>query len=544
MNVFEFLISQVENTGIKHIFGVPGDYVLELYSKFSKSKKLEVVNCTDENHAGAAADAYARVTGVGCVMVTYNVGALKIANSVACAYAERSPMIVICGSPGIKERQEGMLLHHMVRSFESQKEVFERWTCDQAVLTNPTTAGFEIDRVIESMRVNKRPVYIEIPRDVAKMSLTYDVYKQGTPEIKDSDPQSLEDLLEEVITLVDGAKNPVIMAGVEIARFDYGKKLIEFAEHANIPVVTTLLSKSVINERHPLFKGVYCGDGSQSSTKKIVDESDCILMLGVMLTDMTLSFKPTIFKKKQTINIGINSLEVKNHSYKNVRFDQFCETLFDVKLKKKSDTELTVSPSMREFKFNPEKDKKITSARFFYKINSILNKNMAVCADIGDCIFGASDLVMHHANHFLGNAFYTSMGFSIPSALAVQLAMPKVRPIVLIGDGAFQMCVSELSTIIDRGLNPIIFVLNNKGYTTERYLLDGPFNNIRNWEYHKVGEIFGNCQGFKVTTEEELEKAVAIALDCSEPVVLNVEVDPKDTSVGLKRLTEGLAKKI
>tara|TARA_Y100000034_G_scaffold43496_3_gene53097 strand:- start:21548 stop:23176 length:1629 start_codon:yes stop_codon:yes gene_type:complete len=542
MHVSDFLVERIENTGIKHIFGVPGDYVLDLYSKFWESELIEVINSTDENHAGFAADAYARVTGVGCVMVTYNVGALKIANAVACAYSERSPLIVISGSPGLKEREDGMLLHHMVRSFESQKEVFERWTCDQAVLENPATAGFEIDRVIESMNTYKRPVYIELPRDVAKMSLTYDVYKQGTPKAKKSDALSLQESLEEVVSLIHEARNPVIMAGVELARFNLGKELVKFIEHANIPVVSTLLSKSVINERHPLYGGVYSGSVSLESTRKLVEESDCLVMLGVMLTDMTLAFKPAVFSKTQTINVSIDGLDVKSHSYGNVRFDEFCKALLETRLVPHKIRK--PSALIKEFEFTPQKDKKITSARFFHKINSMLDKNMAVCADIGDSIFGAGDLTMHHANHFLGNAFYTSMGFSIPAALGVQTARPNVRPIVLIGDGAFQMSVSEISTIIDRGLNPIIFVLNNRGYTTERFLLDGPFNDIRDWEYHKVGELFGNCKGFKVTLESELHQAVSSALDLKEPAVINVLVEPNDVSSALQRLTAGLSERV
>lgn len=543
MHVSDFLVERIENTGIKHIFGLPGDYVLDLYAKFWESDSIDVINATDENHAGFAADAYARVAGVGCVMVTYNVGALKIANAVACAYSERSPLIVISGSPGLGERKEGMLLHHMVRSFESQKEVFERWTCDQAVLENPATAGYEIDRVIESMKTYKRPVYIELPRDVAKMSLTYDVYKQGTPKAKNSDPESLREAMEEVVSLIDEARSPVIMAGVELARFGLGKELIKFAEHANIPVVTTLLSKSVINERHPLFGGVYSGDASHEDTKKLVEDSDCVLMLGVMLTDMTLAFKPSVFSKKNTINATIDGLEVRSHSYRSVRFDEFCQTLLGARLA--PHTHRKIPPTKIELDFVPRKGEKITSQRFFHKINSILDKNMAVCADVGDSIFGAGDLTVHHANHFLGNAFYTSMGFSIPAALGVQTALPNVRPIVLVGDGAFQMTVSELSTIIERGLNPIVFVLNNRGYTTERFLLDGEWNDIRNWDYHKAGELFaGGIQGFKVETEDELDAAVATALDLKETSVINVMVEYKDVSSALQRLTKGLAERV
>ena len=150
-SVADFLIERMENAGVKHVFGVPGDYVLSFYDKLNGSDKIKLINATDEAGAGFAADANARVAGVGAVCVTYNVGALKIANAVACAYAERSPMVVISGSPGMNERGD-VLLHHMVRSFECQHEVFEKWTCASAVLSNPNRAGYEIDRVFEASR--------------------------------------------------------------------------------------------------------------------------------------------------------------------------------------------------------------------------------------------------------------------------------------------------------------------------------------------------------------------------------------------------------
>ncbi len=541
MNVSEFLVDRIENLGVKHIFGVPGDYVLKLYNLFSESKKLEVVNTTDEAHAGFAADAYGRVHGAGCVMVTYNVGALKIANAVACAYAERSPLIVISGSPGMNERQEGMLLHHMVGAFESQKEVFERWTCDQAVLTDPTTAGYQIDKVLQSMMAYKQPIYIELPRDVAEQNISYDVYVQETPSAPKSDTDSLEECLQEVYGLIQEAENPVILAGVELSRFGLGKNLAMFAEATNIPVATTLLSKSVVNEQNSFFAGVYMGSASQEYTKKLVEESDCLIMLGVMLTDMTLAFKPAVFKKKQTINVCVESTDICNHSYKNVKFDDFCDAFLRLRPTPKRKIEL---PQNRKQTFSQETGKKLKTARFFQKIDSILNDGMAVCVDVGDVMFGAADLTMHHSNHFICDAFYTSMGFSIPAALGVQTAFPKVRPIVLIGDGAFQMCFSEISTIANRGLNPIIFVLNNGGYSTERFLIDGPFNDINNWNYHKVGEIFGNCEGTVVHTEDELENAVKLAIQSKKVSVINVVVDKNDVSEPLLRMTAHLQEKI
>ncbi|RKZ35543.1 MAG: hypothetical protein DRQ49_19295 [Gammaproteobacteria bacterium] len=167
---------------------------------------------------------------------------------------------------------------------------------------------------------------------------------------------------------------------------------------------------------------------------------------------------------------------------------------------------------------------------------------MAIIADIGDSLFGASDLIVHDSNQFLSPAFYTSMGPAIPGALGVQTAKPDLRAVVIVGDGAFQMSCTELSTIIDRNLNPIIIVLNNGGYTTERFLLDGPFNDLRNWNYEKITELLGGGKGFKAETEQELENSFEIALDSDEVTIINVVVD--DVSLALERITKGLAQRI
>lgn len=543
-SVAEFLIERMQNSGIKHVFGVPGDYVLQFYKNLSDSQDIELVNTTDEAHAGFAADAYARVHGMGCVCVTYNVGALKIANSVACAYAERSPVVVISGSPGIKERSEGILLHHMVRSFGCQKDVFENITCASAVLDNPNRAGYEIDRVFEAMKHHKQPVYIELPRDVANKSLSYDVYKQGTPVAPPTDPENLEEAIEEVANWIAKAKNPVILAGVQTARFGLGGELVKFAEKMNIPIATTLLSKSVVNETHPLFMGIYMGNSSHEHVRTAVEESDCLLMFGVLVTDTTTSFMPAKFSKRNIVSTSIEGLRVKNHTFENVQFADFCNTLFKKEgLEKKAPTFKRTAPEGRPV-FKPKADTPIKTSRFFEKINSILTKEMSIVADVGDSLFGSADLIVHHKNAFVAPAFYTSMGVAIPGALGVQLAKPKSRVIALVGDGAFQMSCTELSTIVRRGLNPIVFVLNNGGYTTERFLLDGPFNDISNWRYDKVTEMIGGGVGVEVETEEQLEAEVANALASETLYIISVKVDSRDISPALARMTAGLSKRV
>lgn len=542
MLVSKFLIERLENSGVKHVFGLPGDYVLEFYRELWDSKKIKVINNTDEAHCGFAADAYARVNGIGCCLVTYSVGASKVINAVQCAYAERSPMIIISGAPGTNEREEPFLLHHMVRHFNSQKKMFDEITCASVVLDNPVTAGYKIDQALEALHHYKRPIYIELPRDVAKQSLSYDVYKQGTPVAPVTDPENLQEAIKEVSEWIIQSKNPAILAGVEVARYKLGEQLMKFAERHEIPIATTLLSKSVVNERNPLFAGLYFGQGSSGDTSKIIDESDCLLIFGDVNTDMTMCFRPAKFKKRQVVWANVEGLQIRNHGYNNVQFTDFCKTLFKLELGKKPTPVLP--PVKEKVNFEPKLATKITSERLFQKIDSILNRSHAICADIGDALFGAGDLTVHHSHHFLSPAFYTSMGPAIPYALGVQTCFPDVRPIVIVGDGAFQMSCTELSTIVEKKLNPIVFVLNNDGYTTERFLVDGDFNNIRRWQYHKITDMIGGGKGRMVETEEELELAVKEALDAKELFVINVILGRKDISHGLRRMTEALSKKL
>jgi indolepyruvate decarboxylase len=536
--VSEFLIERLGNVGVKHVFGVPGDYILQFINKISDNDRIKFVNTTDENNAGFAADVYARANGVGCVCGTYNVGALKFCNSVAGAYAEKSPVIVISGSPGIKERNEDIKLHHVVKSFENQQKIFKHITCYSVILDDATTAGYKIDQAIETLQKCKQPIYIELPRDIAEQPIKYDVYRQGTPKEDISDQENLKDALEEVESWIKRSQNPVILAGVQVTRFDLGSQLVRFAERHNIPMVTTLLSKSTINEHHPLFAGVYCGSQTtEESLRKLVDDSDCLLIFGELLTDVTLGFQSPKFTKRQTVFCSTEILQVKNHSYSNVKFLDFCKELFKKNLGSKQTPELKEKTKLQ--KFVPVPDTPLTTARFFEKVNTILTEKMAVVADIGECLFGASEFTVSHRN-FYSPAFYCSMGLAIPGALGVQLANNSIRPIVLVGDGAFQMSMTELSTIVDQKLNPIIFVLNNKGYTTERFLLDGKFNDIREWNYHKVVELIGGGEGAKVTTEEELENIVNNALNSKSLYVINVSVNVKDISNRLQTMVKNL----
>lgn len=538
--IAQFLMDRIEPL-TDTIFGIPGDYVLNFYDQLNA--RFDVQNTTDEQCAGFAADAYARVRGFGVVCVTYCVGGFKLINPIAGAYAEKSPVLVISGAPGVKERQSSLLLHHAAGAYECQRQVFQNITCASAVLDDPSWACHEIDRVLDSIKYHKQPGYIEIPRDMVDRNVKYDVYTQGTPVSNGGDPENLAEALEKSVGWIDKSERPVILAGVEVARFNLGADLMAFAERHNIPVATTILGKSVVSEKNRLSLGIYAGGMSEDYVKDIVENSDCVLMLGVMQTDLNMAFQPFQCNQTNVIMANMGRVRVRRSTYENVPFEAFLKGLFSAAVKCKNMVDI---PAKSIGAFSPNVSDPITASRLFEKINSIIDHNTAIIADVGGSLFGAADLVVHHHNLFLAPAFYTSMGSAVPSALGVQCALPDVRPIVIVGDGAFQMTGMEFSTIVKRGFNPIIFVLNNDGFGTERRLgYDGDYNDVQPWNYHKVPDVVGGGKGYIVRTEGELELAVCEALgDKKSASLINVIVDRMDATPALCRMADSLSKRV
>ena len=447
MTVGEFLRNRLVDEGIGHIFGIPGDYVLDLYRECWDDPRIDVINNTDENHSGFAADAYARIAGTGCLLVTYSVGASKVINAVQCAFAERSPMVVISGAPGLSERHEGFLLHHMVNTFDSQQKLFAEITCANVAIDDPATAPRLIDTAFRAMRDNLRPIYIEIPRDVVKMEIPDAAIAAPAPAADNpTDKEDLAACISEISAWLAFSQRPVILAGVETARCGLSEKLIKFAEAHRIPVALALHSKSLINEDHPLFAGIYGGTASNDATIKLVEESDCLLILGDIRTDMALNFQPAKFKKPQVIEATIDQIRVRSHSYPAIRFQDFCNALFQIPGTPRPQP--SVPGGFPLPAWNPESGKAITTAVLLSAINHHLSAKLAVIADVGDVMFGASDLHIHSSYAFLSPAYYTSMGSAIPGAVGVAFARPGVLPVVLVGDGAFHMSCTELITLV------------------------------------------------------------------------------------------------
>lgn len=536
----DYLIQRLGDLGVGHIFGIPGDYVLGFMKKLEASP-IELVGTTNELCAGYAADAYARIRGLGVACVTYAVGGFSLANAIAGAFAEKSPVVIISGAPGVRERRRKGLLHHMVGDPGTQLRVFQQITAASSCLDDPLTAAREIDRVLSTCLRTKQPVYIEIPRDKLEMSIRPD--HSPLDEDPQSDPDELAEAIGEASWLLGRATKPSMVAGIEVHRYGLESDLLAFAEKHKLPVASTLLSKSVLPERHPLYVGTYMGGMGRPETTKFIEESDQILLMGVPLTDLDTGIFTHNLAPERTIYVTNDSIRIRHHTYQNVLLGDFLKGLAECSLPIfKRSVPVTVNPINEPWKVETPKAA-VTVQRLFQKINAILGPKHAVITDPGDAMFGAADLSVHQGSEFLGSAFYATLGWAVPAAIGVQTASRDIRPIVLVGDGAFQMTGMELSTAVRRGLNPIVVLFNNKGYLTERFILEGKFNDIQDWAFHKLPEVLKGGKGYEIHNEGELEAAFSDALACKDQFcLLHVHLSADDYSPALRRLAEALAK--
>ncbi|MEX2316883.1 MAG: thiamine pyrophosphate-dependent enzyme [Pirellulales bacterium] len=543
LSIGEYLIRRLVDYGIGHVFGIPGDYVLSLYSMIEESP-LVTVGTTREDCAGFAADAYARVNGMGALCVTYCVGGLSVCNSIAGAYAEKSPVVLITGSPGLRERVHNPLLHHMVRNFRTQYDVFEKLCVAGTETDDAVTAFSEIDRVLATCARYKRPVYIEIPRDMVHVRPAIrPSYKQ--PEWP-SDTRALQEAVDETVERIENARQPVFLLGVEVHRFGLQEVAVKLAEASGIPMAATMLGKGVVAETHPLYMGLYEGALGRDEVTKYVEASDCVIMLGTFMTDINLGIYTAELDLADCILATSEELRVRYHHYHDVRLEDFVRTLAGRNPRPKNPP-LPAPTEWRKEPFALRPEKQITITQMIDRLDEQLDDETVVIADVGDALFGSTELTTRGRTEFLSPAYYTSMGFAVPAALGVHFARPKARVVAIVGDGAFQMTGMELSNLVRHKFPTIVIVLDNKGYGTEKLLHPGdwPFNEIQPWQYHRLPEVLGGGMGFDIRTEGQFDQALNKAwADQSGPSILHVHLDPNDASRALSRMAERMSKTV
>jgi TPP-dependent 2-oxoacid decarboxylase len=506
--VGQFLIQRLEQLGLKHIFGVPGDYVLGFYDLLMASN-IKLIGTCNELNAGYAADGYARITGFGAVCVTYGVGGLSLVNAVAGAMAERIPMAVISGGPATSRRSPELMLHHTFGDKDLVRQVFEPITVTSLVLTDAKKAASQIDAALTACLEKQGPVYIELPVDMVSQPCS--ASGRLSPKLNQvNDPSSLEQAVESVSRRMAESRRTVVWVGHEISRYGAEEALVEFLDHTGLPVAASRQAKGMLDESNPAYLGVYKGVRSLPQPRQVFDEAELVLNFGVWPTSINTGGFTARLSAENTVQALDGRVQVNGQVFEPVSLPDFIRAL-TASLPKgpllKSGRR--PMPIDRPAKVNPEAE--LCADRLFEIVSGYLTPQHILMADTGGPMISSEDMALPDGCRTLRQAYYLSIGYTVPAAIGVGLAAPEKRPVVIVGDGSFQMTVQAISTLIRLKLNPIVIVWNNDGYQIERIMHDGAFNDLQGWRYSQAPHFFGGGWGAKVRTESELEAALSRA---------------------------------
>lgn len=535
----DYLFKRIKDAGIDCTFGIPGDFVLPLYAAQTRNK-LKTIVMTHEPSVGFAADAYARQKGLGVALVTYGAGGLNMVNPVGLAYAEESPLLVISGSPETRYRGQQPLLHHVVKNIDTQLKVFEEVTQSQAMLSNPMTAQDDIDRVFDTTLRFSRPGYLEIPRDMVNAEIP--IHARSAMQNENPSTGALDEAIDDILHRLGSSRKPVLLVGVEIRRFNLKDKVVALAEAMNLPVVTSILGKASFPESHPNFIGNYFGQFGNPRVMAYVDSADCILSLGAVLTEMETAGYTANLPVKSLVQATTHEVTSGFSTYHDVELKWVVDELLKrTRSKSQPMPRFTVPKIVPERNIAPTGQKELTVAGMIEDLNGMLSEKFSVISDVGDCLYAGLSL---KTDVFIAPGYYSSMGFGVPAGIGAQVANPKRRSIVLVGDGGFQMTGMEISTAVKLGLNLIVIVFNNASYAMLRHIdQKRDYYDLQRWDYAAMAKAVGG-DGVKASTRANFQNALKTARQSDGLFLIDAVIAEDDISPTLRRLTEHFGQKV
>jgi TPP-dependent 2-oxoacid decarboxylase len=506
--VGNYLLSRLAELGVEHLFGVPGDYNLAFLDQIVEHEGLTWVGTCNELNAAYASDGYARLRGLGVLVTTFGVGELSAINGIAGAYAEFAPVVCIVGLPSTLVQENKILVHHSLGNgeFTIFSDMFQKITAAHTILTE-NNAGAEIDRVLTSCRLNKRPVYIGLPSNVAHQLIEPPIASL-TIAYPPSNQAAIKDIASRVKTMIETATSPVVLIDIG-AQTHRMKPLIEgFLKQTGLPFATMLMGKGLIDESHPQFIGVYCGDFSWEGVQHRIEQSDCVICFGILLSDFNSGGFTSNINSNAIIVIHGDNVMINQSRYDKVIFSEvilaITEALTHYHYPEPVETQNELHLSFEQAPLKQD--------RLWTLLSQALPKNPIILAETGTSAFGSSKMRLPDNSTYIAQNLWASIGYTVGAVLGVCLAYPAREVVLFVGDGSFQISAQELSTLEREGLTPTVFLLDNDGYTVER-IIHGPnmpYNDIQHWDYALFAKAFGCTKVWStvVETEHELKKAL------------------------------------
>ena len=543
-NISQHLLSRLKSQGVEHLFGIPGDYILPFFEEMVTSDIEHIATCNELN-AGYAADGYARLRGLGAVAVTYGPGAFSLVNATAGAYAERVPIVVISGGPPSDAYRSRPHLHHILPDrYEVSRKIFEQITVGAKIVDDAAIAAEEIDELLTLCLSERRPIYLEIAQDV-QLQPCSPAAERLAEVARTGKPAATAAAVESLVSRMKAASSCVLLVGHEIDSPDLRKSVLALVDKTGIPVASVFTGKPDFLENHPRCIGIYHGFGSMESVREFVEGADAVIWLGAVASDFNMGGSSANLSDDQTIHVFDDQVRSPDGTFTNVPVGEVVATLL-AKLPEGRWNDLDIP--VHQFAHSARRpieaatDAPISNKRFYDRIAHFLAQGDVIVADSGPSISMAHVQLPPDSRYF-SSGYWASIGagfgFTVGASFAAE---PGRRIIALEGDGGFQMTGQELSTMVRYGRSPIIFILNNRGYTAERLIHDGPFNDIQNWCYHRIPEVYGGVVGEDVHTETDLEAALERAESHTGPgpLLIEVHLDAMDVSEAFVRMSEGL----
>ena len=533
MNTAEYLVKCLEELGVNDFFGLPGDYNFNLLYAVENNPNTRWIGCTNELNAGYAADGYARMRGYGAIITTYGVGELSAINAIAGCMAENVPVVSIVGVPATKCINNKTCVHHNFQDvnyyacYEAHKPV----TAAVAYLTRDN-AKLEIDRILKVLVKEKKPVYIAIPLDIAKMEISDKKVSYDWT----SDEETLKIVSSKIAAKINNSKKPVILGDLLVKRFDSRIEYKEFVSKTGIPVTNFLMGTNLIDMDYEKYLGGYYAKFENPAAQKAVDETDCLIAVGPVYTDLNAFGFNLPYKINDHIAIYGTYTYVEGERYDNVKMSEVLEAV--TKLVDKKD----ISIEKPKIGYEPAagSSEALTSKYIYPRLQEFLKENDILIAETGIIPHGIAPMKFPHNVELQTQTLWGSIGWATPAALGACLAKPKSRVILVTGEGSHQLTAMEVGNMLRRGINPIIIVLNNNGYTIERVLSDNPedkFNDIMQMNYAKFARVFeGDVWATKVTTAEDFDKALKVTQIMNKLCYIEICTEKMD----MPKLTEDL----
>lgn len=540
ISVSGYLAHRLAELGLGTYFAVPGDFNLILLDEFLKQKDLKAIYCCNELNAGYAADGYARAHGLAAVSVTYSVGGLSLINAIAGAYAEDLPIVVISGSPKSSSQSDHLIIHHALgkTDYDYVRRMYAEVTVDAITIDSADSAGRIIDRALARALHYRKPVYIEIPCNVANLQITAPTSKLMLIDIPTS-PETLKKAVEHAASLLNQAVKPLLVAGPKLRTFSGKADFDALIKASGYAYANQPQAKGFVDETDPQYIGTYWGSVSSPGCGEIVESSDLCIYVGSVFTDYSTVGYTALVKPDHSIFVGSDTVIIKGAVYNQIHMNDFLAAL--AKSVKKNSAAIEAyrriqgeAPPVSK----PEDSADVSTRYLFSQIQNLLDKNTTVFAETGDSWFNGMWLKLPKGCLFEIQMQYGSIGWCTGATLGYQAAVAGERRVIaLTGDGSFQLTAQEVSTMLRYGMKPIIFLMNNKGYTIEVEIHDGPYNKINNWNYAQVIESFNNQQ-YKCLTKQaktvgELDEAIKAAKSFDGLCFIEVHLHPDDCNKNL-----------